>query len=113
MATTKLKDIGYYPKFIFRELNNDNFCIATTDVEMMKFVKSNKSGKSIESLEIGDFINFESDADVVFQISNIRIKYIYDDFSYFKTGIDSNDCFEIQGENKETLLKIYIDLVRI
>ena len=109
---TKIKDIAYYPKFIFNEVNNGNFCIATTDVEMMKFVKSDLNGQGIESLEIGDIIYFEPINDK-FQISNIKIKYIYDDLKYFRTGLDPNDCSEIQGENKEALIKIYVDLIRI
>lgn len=108
----KTKDLAYYPKFIFIE-EKIGYCISTTDIECLKLVRQKGSEEGIQSLKIGNQITFDNEDDLVFTIIDIQITHIWEDLSYFRYGMDSNDCMQQNGELKQEILKIKVYLEKV
>lgn len=104
-----VKNIEHYPKFVFI-CENCGDCYATSDIEFLKSVKSKSTKTSVYALEIGDQIFFEPDSNKVYQIKNIKITHIVDNLEILNFGFDSEDCTNAQGEDKQWLLKIKVEM---
>lgn len=104
----KLEHIPYFVKFIFSCENGE--CMSTSDSEMLKFVINKNTKEKIDKLFIGQKLIFEpvEDNDKTYEITDIKIRHIFDDTEYHKKGIDMEDCTYTQGENKEWLFSILI-----
>lgn len=107
----KLTDIPYFAKFIFSNESTGE-CFSTTDSEMLKFVVTPTNRESITKLQIGQKIQFEpiEDNPKVHEITDIIIRHLFHDTDSHKYGIDLEDCTNSQGEDKEWLFSILINL---
>ena len=107
----KISELACYPNFVFLGVNSDK-CFSTTDVEILKHVKYSGSDRVVDSFEIGDKIYFDPDVDKLYEIKNIKLNGVTDDTDRFKYGIDLNNC-SMQGDKKEILFKIQIDIKKV
>lgn len=110
----KVKNINYYVKFIFSSLDGQ-FCLSTTDLEVMKLIKSEKTNESKRNYTIGDIIYFDSDEErnQKLKVTDVRIRSLVDDTENLKYGFDSSDCENISGEYKEPLFIIHITIKKV
>lgn len=104
----KLEQIPYFVKFIFSCENGE--CFSTSDSEMLKFIIDAKTKESISALSIGQKVMFEptKDNNKTYEITDIKIRHIFDDTEMHKYGVDMEDCIYPQGESKEWLFSILI-----
>lgn len=108
----KVDQLQHYVKFIFRG-SGDNECFSTTDINLLKLIRNKNSSKPIRELNIGDRIYFDTPDDKVYEIEDITIRHLVDDLELLKYGIDMEDCSEQQGEMKDWLFSILIDMQTI
>ncbi len=108
----KIKDLDYYAKFIFSTVSDTGECYSTTDRELLKFVKNNKTGETKNGFSIGDVIKFEPE-NKPFKITDISIRRMVDDTKLLKIGLDLSDCANQQGEPKEALFLVHLTIEAI
>jgi len=110
----KVKDINYYVKFIFSSLDGQ-FCLSTTDLEVLKLIKSEKTNESKRNYTIGDIVYFDSNEErnQKLKVTDVRIRRLVDDTENLKYGFDSSDCVNMFGENKEALFIIHVTIEKI
>lgn len=105
----KITDLPYYPNFVFMSENSDA-CFSTKDIEMFEFIKYEQSQSKVDSLEVGDKIYFEPNNEMIYEIISVSIRQIVEDTDFFNYGFDSQNCTEIQGKQKSSMLKIMIKM---
>jgi len=107
----KIKDVKFYPRFILSTIDGKN-CLSTTDLEVLKHIKSNKTNATMRDYTIGDVIYFDSDVER-FKVINILIRRLVDDSQTLNIGFDTSDCDCPQGEIKEPLFIIHITIEKV
>jgi len=111
----KVKDINYYVKFIISSLDGQ-MCLSTTDLEVLKLIKSEKTNEPMRNYTIGDIIYFDSEEeekDQKLKVTDIRIRRLVDNTDTLNIGFDSSDCENIFGDYKEPLFIIHITIEKI
>jgi hypothetical protein len=110
----KVKDINYYVKFIFSSLDGQ-FCLSTTDLEVLKNIKSDKTNNTMRDYTIGDIIYFDSEEekDQKLKVTDVRIRRLVDNTDTLKIGFDSSDCENIFGDYKEPLFILHITIEKV
>lgn len=103
----KIQDLPYYVKFVF--LCGDT-SYSTADINQMAYIKNADTLKRVYSLSIGDRILFEPENEIVYQITNVSIKQILEDTKDMLLGVDLEDTETMQGQPKEWLLKVLVEM---
>ncbi len=107
----RVKDLDYYVKFIFA-IPGEEYCVSTTDREMLNFVKYYGTDSTPQEYRIGDTICFLPENKPL-KIVNIWVRQLVEDLDVFNYGYDSEDCAGSNGEQKKFLFSIKIELSRV
>lgn len=107
----KVTDLDYYVKFIF-QIPDEDYCISTTDREMLNFVRYHNTETIPLEYKIGDIISFIPE-DKPLEIIDIWVRQLVEDLNSFNYGIDGEDCTSFNGEPKKFLFSIKIKLRRV
>ena len=102
-----IAELPYYVQFVFSASNGD--CMQTTDPELMDFIKRGDSNERAHRLKVGDVIRSEPEGKK-YKITEIVIRYLYDDTELMKYGIDLEGCVESQGETKDALFGVLVKM---
>ena len=109
----KTTDIPYYIKFVFSSLDGE-LCLTTTDLEVLKQIKSVKDGEIKRSYTIGDEIYFDSEEErnQKLKVTDVRIRRLCDDTKHVLLVFDLSDC-EHSGNWHEPLFIIHITIEKV
>ena len=108
----KVKDIPYYARFIFS--GDNGACYSTTDKEILNFIIDRSTGEPIFNIKRGQKISFISsdgtNDELIYTVEEITVRHLVDDLELLKYGIDLEDCTQSQGDEKEMLFSILVEM---
>ncbi|MHC1776251.1 MAG: hypothetical protein AB9834_12670 [Lentimicrobium sp.] len=109
----KVENLDYYAKFIFSS-EDDAFCLSTTDIKVLRQIKSCQTDEIKRDYSIGDVIYFDTDEerDIKMKVIDIRIWGIVDRTETLNSFIDSSECKVQYGKINEPLFLIRIIIER-
>ena len=107
-----VKELPFYVKFIFKSNGENGLSISTTDIDFIKSIKYSETNDSINRLEISQKIVFDKYQDDIYQITEISISNLVENTDSLNYGININDCIIPNGETKQHLFTIKVDLIK-
>lgn len=102
----KVEKLPVFAKFVFI-CENPNFCVSTTDINVLQGIKFTGTAESIYGFRVGTQIYFDEHKEKNYEVTEIEVNQITDDLVIHKYGSDSDDCTP-SGVIKEFLFKVTV-----
>jgi len=107
----EVQQLQVFAKFVFIS-ENSNYCISTTDINVLKNIKDPSTNLPLMDIEKGYQLNFEQHGQKgVFEITEVSVKTVTDNLEVHQYGFSTEeDCGNILGVEKEFLFVVWVKI---